>query len=343
MKNEIEKKYESFLNFPEEQSIYVEVPIKFDISNLEHTGEEEIFQFVKEIYHGRIVRHYNELYDRKDIVDLYFPDIGFAIDFHSLECFSENALRKRGISNPSHYLLNKWLIAKSRNVRLIQIFSDEWLFRKDICKKILKNVLKPTSKPIPARKCFVSIVEPSEARKFYNRHHLQDFAPAIVHLGLYHGDEIIHDLVSVASFSKSRLGIGSKPAKDNNIWELTRYAIKGDVRVIGGFEKILKNFIKMNFPNSIYTFIDNRWFTGESLERSNFVKEYDYYGPGYWYTKDFYTRKHRFSFRKDLLIRRYGHLIDNIESWSEKMITGELGFSKIYDCGHSKWWYFVNS
>ena len=55
--------------------------------------------------------------------------------------------------------------------------------------------------------------------------------------------------------------------------------------------------------------------------------------PNYWYyQKDSYVKRHRYTFRKDLLVAQ-GYDPNK----TEKEIMKERGFLTVYDCGNSKW------
>lgn len=54
--------------------------------------------------------------------------------------------------------------------------------------------------------------------------------------------------------------------------------------------------------------------------------------PGYWYTRDYARREHRFGHTKANLIRA-GH-DENLSEWE---IMQSLGYDRIWDCGQRRY------
>jgi len=46
-------------------------------------------------------------------------------------------------------------MCKKQGIRLVHIFEDEWLYKQDIVKSRMKNILNITTNKIYARKCVV--------------------------------------------------------------------------------------------------------------------------------------------------------------------------------------------
>ena len=55
--------------------------------------------------------------------------------------------------------------------------------------------------------------------------------------------------------------------------------------------------------------------------------------PGYWYTKDYSKKIHRFNFNKKRLVEEFKLDITK----TERQIMYELGYDKIWDCGNIKY------
>ena len=55
--------------------------------------------------------------------------------------------------------------------------------------------------------------------------------------------------------------------------------------------------------------------------------------PGYFYTKNFKTREHRFNFRKDKLKKLFPDIY--APEKTEFEIMNEAGYSRIWDCGNA--------
>ena len=128
------------------------------------------------------------------------------------------------------------------------------------------------------------------------------------------------------TFSKPSKSKGQ--SKDSYDWELLRFCNKIDTTVIGGASKLFKHFVSDYNPNSILSFADRRYSSGGLYTQLGF----DSMGNtrlNYWYI-DFASvkRVHRFKLRKTA--------DDNPELTEyENRVT--KGWSRIWDCGSSKW------
>jgi hypothetical protein len=204
-------------------------------------------------------------------------------------------------------------------IRLLHIFEDEWEFKKEIVKDIIKRSVSNTE-IIYARKCMINEVSNDVYKKFINSNHIQGYVPGIAKFGLYYNDE----LVSVISFSKKRLCLGAKSSPDN--YELLRYASKLGTTVVGGFSRLLKHFIRQYNPTRITSYCDIRLFEGEVYEKTGF-KLYHISKPNYFYVVGSH-RENRFKYRKDVLVSQGFD-----KSKTEHQIMLERGIYRIYDCG----------
>lgn len=85
-------------------------------------------------------------------------------------------------------------------------------------------------------------------------------------------------------------------------------------------------FIEHYGPESIVTFSDLRWNTGELYEKIGFEFS-GYTGLNYWYV-DVDRRKHRFSLKKSK--RDHSDI-------SENELRKEQGWLRIWDCGNNRY------
>ena len=170
-------------------------------------------------------------------------------------------------------------------------------------------------------------LKPKEYKnKFLNTYHIQGTDNSTIYLGLYYKNI----LVSVMTFSNSRMGIG-KRKKVSNVYELVRYATNSNFIVIGGFGKLLKYFEDKYKPTELYSYADLRWCDKDNniYIKNNFVLSH-INRPNYWYC---YGKKryHRTAFMKCNLKNKFPDLYD--ESLSEKEIMSKTAFFRVYDCG----------
>lgn len=285
--------------------------------------EKELIEFIKSIYKGEITINSKNIISPQEI-DIYLPELKIGIEYNGLYWHSEKAGKNK------NYHLNKTLQANSKGIRLIQIFSDEWNNKKEIVKTKLKHILKLSdSNKIFARKCIIKEINKTIKNEFLNKYHIQGSDRSEIKLGAFYNN----DLVAVMTFSKPRLAIGKTKNNDNLIrYELSRYATKYDI--IGGASKLLKYFINNYKSNLIYSYSDNRWSNLNNNMYTNIgfniVKTSL---PGYYYSKTFHERYHRFNFNKTKL-KQLGH--DTFNK-TEFQIMDELGYSRIWDCGTTRY------
>ena len=246
-------------------------------------------------------------------LDIYIPSHNIAIEFDGLYWHSEE-------HKPNDYHLNKTKLCIGNGIRLIHIFEDEWLNKKDIVKSRLKNLLGLTPNRIYGRKTQIKDVSAKDSNKFLNFNHIQGNVNSKVKLGLYIDDE----LVSLMTFGNLRKVLGNK--HNDNSYELLRFCNKLETNVIGGADKLLKHFVKNYQPKKIISYADRRWSQGDLYDKLGFNHIHNS-TPNYFYVVN-KKREYRFKYRKDVLVKE-GY----DENKTEKQIMLDRGIYRIYDCG----------
>jgi hypothetical protein len=288
--------------------------------------EKELVDFIKTLDNNIITNSRNIINPYE--LDIYIPNYNIAIEYNGLYWHSEKGGKYQG------YHINKFKICLDKNIHLIQIFSDEWINKKEIVKSRLKNLLKQTPNKIYARKCKIKEISPKQKNDFLNQNHIQGEDKSKIKLGLFHDNE----LISVMTFGYPRKAIGKKNNSNNNEYELIRFCNKLNNNVIGGASKLLRFFIKYYTPTNIYSFADNRWSNPENNLYKNIGFNFKSYSqPGYWYTKDFLIRLHRFNFNKQKLIK-----YNKESNLTEFEIMDKLGYYRVWDCGVSRYEYVIS-
>ena len=194
-------------------------------------------------------------------------------------------------------------------------------------KKKLKSILcEEKETKLYARKCIVKEIPTSEKNIFLNQNHIQGEDKSSIKLGLYHNNE----LKAIMTFSNPRISLGQK-SNQKNVYELSRFA--SSQYITGGSAKLLNFFIKKYSPAKIYSYSDNRWTDpNNNMYLKLGFKKTTSSPPGYFYTKDYLTRIHRYNFNKGIL-KKMGADI----SMTEKDIMDGLGYARIWDCGSTKY------
>jgi hypothetical protein len=281
-------------------------------------GETQVKKFIEKIYKGKIKKGFFDGYE----LDIYLPDLNLAFEFNGLYWHSEKFKDK-------DYHYNKMKIANKYNIRLIQIFEDEWNYKQNIVKSKIRYLLNKIQKEkiINARECYIKEISSTKKDKFLINNHLQGKDISNIKLGLFYKKD--KKLKGVMTFSLPRLSLG-RNLTDENIFELSRFCVKRNFLIRGGFQKLFAYF-KNNYEfDKIITYADLRWSVGNIYASSGF--QFNHYSkPNYWYT-DKYKRFHRFNFRKQKLKKMFPKIYK--EELTEKKIMKETKYLRIWDCGN---------
>lgn len=286
--------------------------------------EYEVQEFVKLIMFDEVVYTNHRSLIPPFEVDIFIPDKRVAIECDGLFWHSQVSGNKK-----YNYHLKKTLSGEEKNVRMIHIFEDEWLYRKHIVTSRLQHLLGFDSKlRFYARDCRVETISNTISKNFLDANHLQGNVNAPICLGLYNNQE----LVSIMTFGHPRLSLGHKNKVEE--YELLRFCCKNNFSIIGGASKLFSHFVKGFSPKKVTTFSDLRWGRGKVYEKMDFL----YVGdtpPNYWYFKPGHAeRYHRFGFRKNVLQKKLKTFDFNLTEWENMQRNG---YDRIWDCGNAKY------
>lgn len=278
--------------------------------------EREICRFLNDFNIKTETSKRDILSDNQEI-DIFLPNFNIGIECDGVYWHSEKF-------KTNNYHLKKTEECLKKDIRLIHIFDDEWLYEQNKVKNRLLSILGLNKGRIYARKCSIGKVDTKIKSNFLNEYHLQGNAQSSVNIGLYYDGE----LVSLMTFSKPRINVGGKKNNNNDdVWELVRFCNKEKCNVVGGASKLLKYFIDEYKPDEIKSYADRRWSIGNVYEKIGFKKT-EYSKPNYFYVING-KRKNRFGFRKSELMKKYG--CDKDISEHQFMLSHNL--YRIYDCG----------
>lgn len=280
-------------------------------------SEEEVLAYVRSL--GVTASHRVKDLIPPYEVDIYLPDHKVGIEYHGLYWHSSKF-------RENDYHQRKMLAARAAGIRLIQIFSDEWINKRETVKSVLAQKLGLSSNKTYARNCVVETISPVEARSFLEDNHLQGADAHAVAYGLRcKGNNRLLALLTMAKPSKS----GGNHDAD---WNVSRFVIKCGWTVSGAFSKLLKHFIRKHAGKTIVTYADLRWSNGDVYRKNGFSHTHDT-KPNYWYVRtDEAKRYHRYGFRKSLLKRRLA-MYD--ESLTERENMDNNGWLRVYDAGNA--------
>lgn len=240
--------------------------IRNDISGCKSHPQQEITEYIKQVYKGNIVEN-----DRRTIapreLDIHIPDKHLAVELNGTYYHSSLVMKDK------KYHLAKSEACRSRGIRLIHIFEYEWNDPKQREKiKLMLNIaLGSLPNRIYARKCTIKQISNGEARPFNEENHLQGHRNAQITYGLFYKDE----LVQLMSFSKTRY---NRNLIGENSWEIIRGCPGSNNVVIGGVSKLLKHFINDYDPDEIFSYCDFNKFDGRGYEKAG-MSFIGYTGP----------------------------------------------------------------
>ena len=291
--------------------------------------EEEVYIFIQGLVVSDIIRNDKTILNTLEL-DVYIPKLKLAFECNGLYWHGEI----NGGKNKKYHI-NKTSECKNKQIRLIHIFEDEWLFKKEIVKSRIKDLLTKTESKIFARKCIIKSVSSKESNLFLESNHLQGKDNSSIKCGLYFDDK----LVSLMTFGKLRSALGNKNTQ-SDCWELYRFCSKLNTTVTGGASKLLNYFVNNHHPKKIISYADKRWSVGNLYESIGFklisdgVPNYWYYGRG-----NSYKRYHRYGFAKHTLSEKLKNYDDKLSEW-ENMKNN--GYDRIWDCGSIKFELILN-
>lgn len=281
-------------------------------SSITSEGEEQLRKFLSDevcLYNRRPV------FMKGFELDIFIPDKKLAVEYHGLAHHSMRPMY--GDKDPNKYKslhLDKYFNCKAANIRLIQVFGDEWQQKPEIIKSIILSKLKRSSTKISGRNCEIKEVSKSDAEIFQNQTHITGFTNAIKFFGLYYENELV-SCISFRTTWNKKYG--------QNVIEIARFSSKLNTQIHGGFQKLLeysKPILKSENFNKILTYADCRFGSGDVYAIAGFT-HLGHTGAGYFYEKAG-VREGRFRHRKD-----------NSIPGTEISQNEERGWYRIYDAG----------
>jgi hypothetical protein len=246
-------------------------------------------------------------------IDILSESNRVAIEYCGLYWHSEG-------QNADHlYHLSKLRAAEAQGLRLLTIFSDEWLGHPDIVKSKICHLFNRIEDRRFARKLDLREIDSAEATAFYEESHIQGGTNASHHLALCDNGQI----VAAMSFINAR---PSKGLPDSS-YELVRFASRPYIAVVGGASRLFARFMDTRRPAAVVSYADRRWSDGGLYQKLGFRLDHAN-PPSYSYVEDYTKRHFRFNFRKDVLESILGE-IDGTE-WE---VMRSLNYDRIWDCG----------
>lgn len=276
----------------------------------------DFLQWLKSEYKGTIHINDRKILEGKEI-DIYLPEKNLAIEFNGTYWHSDFFKSK-------DYHQKKKIECLKKEINLIHLWSDDWEFKRDIVKSIIRNKLGICKERVHARKCNISELSFLEYRDFCKNNHIQGSEnSSIIRIGLHYKGE----LVSIMSFGKLRKVTNQKSIIGE--YELIRMCNKIDFTINGGFSKMFSYFSSKYKPSKVTSYANLDYFDGKVYEKMD-MKLVDITSPGYWWCLGKEGVKiNRYNFTKSKLVKM-GFDVKKTES---NIMYEDLGAFRVWNSG----------
>jgi len=257
------------------------------LSNISN-GEQEIYEYIKEIYNGDILQSDRTLLEKREI-DIYLPDIKLGIEFNGL-------YRHCDLSKDDKYHYDKTNECFKNGVKLIHIWEDQWKDDIHIIKSKLLNIINKTDDFINIDIYIIKeISDYNTYQTFLDENNLDDYVKPSLILGLYYQNE----LVSIALFDEY--------IKDS--YELICFCDSYSKKIDNSLELLFDYFCKNYSFNTINTYLNRGWDNPNRYIKIGF-KYIKLTEPKFWYIDINSNDKIRKTIKDKTLISNFNKIYD---------------------------------
>lgn len=195
--------------------------ICYPIDSLSSIKEKEIYKFISDNYEGEVINSYRDGLE----IDIYIPDLKIGIEINGLYYHSSKFKDK-------NYHINKTKYFKKRGIKIIHIWEDEIILKKNIVHSMLLSIMKK-SKKIYAINCEVKEIKDQKLIKYFiEKNYIKGYKNSNnkLYIGLFYEKKLVH-IMSFEPLENYNYNISLFCSKLNNV-------------IIDGTSKIIKHFIK---------------------------------------------------------------------------------------------------
>lgn len=158
-------------------------------------GEKEVLDYIKLFYNSTILE--NHRFNGIEL-DIYLPELNLGIEYNGTYWHSELFLDKE-------YHQRKLDICNSKNIRLFNVWEDDWDFKKEIIKMKIKNLIVKSN----IVNSNVKVIDNIEANELFKKYDLKNLLESDISIGVYTDENIS----SLMSFEKI----------NDNDWKIVNY------------------------------------------------------------------------------------------------------------------------
>jgi hypothetical protein len=149
----------------------------------------------------------------------------------------------------------------------IIIHEDVWKLRTHAVINRLKALTGQTRR-VHGRACKIKRIDQKTAADFLENYHTGGYINTYYKYGIY----FEQDLLAVALFAKCRTFQTTDRTATYKSSELTRFACKTGIRIVGGLEKVIRAFCLQYDVAHLMTYADREWTDGKTYFSLGFVK-----------------------------------------------------------------------
>jgi len=238
-------------------------------SNVVSTQENEISDFIENELGLEVIKNNRKILTDGKEIDIYIPSKNIAIEHDGLIWHSEEYCKN------NHYHLKKTEDCIKQGIRLLHIFEDEWVFKKDIVKSKIREITDNVPNKISSELCVIKKLSPKQCIDFLKTNSIYN----IVNPQIVYGNFYKNELVSLLGFNKIT----------DDEYELVTYCNRLNTKVINGVKGLFNFFVNENNPIVVIVKIDRRWDNGNEFKNIGFkfLKNTE---PNYYYV----ANRHRY-------------------------------------------------
>jgi len=270
--------------------------------------QTELYNFINENYNGNIL-----INDRNTIngeLDIYLPELKLAFEFNGI--YWHNELYK-----DINYHKHKSDLCEEKNIELIHIWEDDWIYKNNIIKSIIldnlnKNIINYDNYIIK------EILDIKLIKSFLNHNHIDGYIKSSIKIGLFYQNE----LLSLMIFNKIK----------SDRYEILRFCNKLNTNIIDSEIKIFNYFINNFEYNEIISNVDRCYNNSELFKKLGF-NLIDILKPDYSYIVNG-IKCNKSLYKKSILIKQ-GY----DKNKTEHEIMMEREYYRIYNSGYYKFSY----
>ena len=153
-------------------------------------SEKEIYEILSQKF--EVLNKDKKVLNGREL-DIYLPKHKLGIEYNGLYWHSE-------IYKSNDYHLNKLEECEKKGVKLVHIFEDEWIDKKEIVMSIITSKLNKYENTIYSEQCDIKEISTDESEEFLEKNHILGNFLSKINIGLFYKNE----LISLMSFGENK-------------------------------------------------------------------------------------------------------------------------------------------